>query len=396
VKKKIDLVILSGGKGRKFKNFLNNRSKPMINFNKINFLQYLLNLYSKYNFKKIYILTDYKSKFIINKYHKKRINFSLVECIKEKKKLGTGGTLSLLPKTINDFVLVNGDSLLDINLDDLILMCKKNYLGVVALVPNKNYKTNQKLNCLRINSKKEINFSKSSPLTNGGVYFFKKKILSKIKKKFISLENEILKDLIKKKKLLGKKYNNFFLDVVSSKNQILTAKQLERYFKRPAAFLDRDGVINHDYGYVYKIKNFKFRSGVLKGLKYLQKKNYYIFIITNQSGIAKKKFTLKDFYKLNKKIKKKIGLLKIYLDDIQYCLYHPQSKILKYKKKSNFRKPGNLMIKKLCKNWLIDLKQSFMIGDNQVDKLCAKKSNLYFEYSKTNFYNQVYKIINKI
>jgi len=92
----------------------------------------------------------------------------------------------LLPKTINDFVLVNGDSLLDINLDDLILMCKKNYLGVITLVPNKNYKTNQKLNCLRINSKKEINFSKSSPLTNGGVYFFKKKILLKIKKKFIS------------------------------------------------------------------------------------------------------------------------------------------------------------------------------------------------------------------
>ena len=54
------------------------------------------------------------------------------------------------------------------------------------------------------------------------------------------------------------------------------------------------------------------------------------------------------------------------------------------------------MIKKLCKNWLVDLKQSFMIGDSQVDKLCAKKSNLYFEYSKTNFYNQVYKIINKI
>ena len=125
MKKKIDLVILSGCKGRKVKNSPNNRSKPMVSFNKINFLQYLLNLYSKYNFKKIYILTGYKSKFIISKYHKKRINFSLVECIKEKKKLGTGRTLSLLPKTINDFVLVNGDSLLDINLDDLISMCKK-------------------------------------------------------------------------------------------------------------------------------------------------------------------------------------------------------------------------------------------------------------------------------
>ena len=104
------------------------------------------------------------------------------------------------------------------------------------------------------------------------VFFFKKKILLKIKKKFISLENEILKDLIKKKKLLGKKYNNFFLDVVASKNHNLAAKQLKKYFKRPAAFLDRDGVINHDYGYVHKIKNFKFRAGVLKGLKYLQKK----------------------------------------------------------------------------------------------------------------------------
>ena len=101
---------------------------------------------------------------------------------------------------------------------------------------------------------------------------------------------------------------------------------------------------------------------------------------------------LREFYEFNEKLKKKIGLLKIYLDDIQYCLYHPQSKILKYKKKSGFRKPGNLMIKKLCKNWLIDLKRSFMIGDSQVDKLCANKSNLYFEYSKTNFYSQVNKI----
>ena len=84
MKKKIDLVILAGGKGRRTKNFLNNRPKPIVSFNKINFLQYLLNLYSKYNFKKIYILTGYKSKFIISKYHKKRINFLRVECIKEK------------------------------------------------------------------------------------------------------------------------------------------------------------------------------------------------------------------------------------------------------------------------------------------------------------------------
>ena len=63
-------------------------------------------------------------------------------------------------------------------------------------------------------------------------------------------------------------------------------KLLIKNCTKPAAFLDRDGVINYDTGYVHKIKNFKFRPGVSKGLKYLKKK-YYIFIITNQSGIAR-------------------------------------------------------------------------------------------------------------
>jgi len=65
---------------------------------------------------------------------------------------------------------------------------------------------------------------------------------------------------------------------------------LFNYFKKPAVFLDRDGVINHDYGYVHTINKFKFRNGVIKGLKYLSKKKYYIFVVTNQAGIAKKKF----------------------------------------------------------------------------------------------------------
>ena len=64
--------------------------------------------------------------------------------------------------------------------------------------------------------------------------------------------------------------------------------------KKPAAFLDRDGVINYDYGYIKKYENFKFRPGVVKGLQYLKKKKFKIFIVTNQSGIARGLFTEKD------------------------------------------------------------------------------------------------------
>ena len=69
---------------------------------------------------------------------------------------------------------------------------------------------------------------------------------------------------------------------------------------KSAVFLDRDGTINYDDGYTYKFSKFKFRPYVLKGLKYLQKKNYYIFIITNQSGVAKKNLLCRIFINLMK------------------------------------------------------------------------------------------------
>ena len=140
---------------------------------------------------------------------------------------------------------------------------------------------------------------------NGGVYFFNKKIFNYVKNKNQSLENEIIPKLIKKEKLKEKIFKDF-LDIGSPKYLKKTSNFLKKHYKRPAAFLDRDGVINHDYGYVYKPKNFKLKKDVIKTLKHLINKNYYIFIITNQAGIAKKKFTEKiflNFIYILKKIK---------------------------------------------------------------------------------------------
>ena len=72
---------------------------------------------------------------------------------------------------------------------------------------------------------------------------------------------------------------------------------------KPAVFLDRDGTINYVYRYVYKFSKFKFRPYVIKGLRYLSRKKYFIFIITNQAGIAKGKFRLLDLLKLHNQLK---------------------------------------------------------------------------------------------
>ena len=163
--------------------------------------------------------------------------------------------------------------------------------------------------------------------------------------------------------------------------------------KKPAAFLDRDGVINFDFGYVYKYKDFKLKPGVVKGLKLLNKNKYRIFIISNQSGIARGLFRKKDVELLHKKFKKSLKKHKIKIHDIKFSPFHPQGKIKRYAKKSETRKPDNLMVKQILRKWPTDVQNSFMIGDKNSDKICAKKSSLYFEFAKKNLFYQIKNII---
>ena len=389
----IDLVILVGGRGSRIKEYLHNKPKPMVKFNKIYFLQYLINNFSKYPFQRIYLLTGYKNKIIFKNFHKKRFNFTEVICLKEKRLMGTGGALLNLKKfKMNDFILANGDTVFDIDLNDFFKSYKSNTLGCLALTNKNKNIFSQKLNNLKL-SNNFIKYTENSNLMNGGIYFFKKRFLNLLPNKKSSLEDDILPKLIKNKKLSGKFYKNFFLDIGTPKYLKISEKKLSNYFKKPAVFLDRDGVLNYDNGYTFKIKDFRFRKGVLKGLKYLIKKKYLIFIVTNQAGIAKGIFKESDFFNLHNYLKKELSKKEIYFDDVQYCPYHQNGSIKKYKKNSNLRKPGNQMIKNIFKKFLIDKKRSFMIGDKISDKKCAIKSNLSFFYPKENFFNQIKELV---
>ncbi len=166
----------------------------------------------------------------------------------------------------------------------------------------------------------------------------------------------------------------------------------KKVIKNNAVFLDRDGVINHDYGFVHKIEDFKLRHSVIAGLKFLIKQKYFIFIVTNQSGIAKGIFSENKYKKFTSEIRKLFKKKGITFKKISYCPYHPSAKIKKYKKVTSLRKPGNLMIEKIKKNWRVDIKKSFMIGDRKTDMIAAKKSKIYFEYPEKKFLNQVKKI----
>ena len=147
----IDLVILAGGRGSRISKYTQKVPKPLIKINNNHFIQYLLNFYSKFNFKKIYILTGYKgSKF--DKFKCKRSNLIPIECIKEKKILDTGGAIHQLKNKIkNNFILINGDSFINYDVKKFIRKkLKQNQLVKILLVNNINYKSNNKLSNLKL------------------------------------------------------------------------------------------------------------------------------------------------------------------------------------------------------------------------------------------------------
>lgn len=160
-------------------------------------------------------------------------------------------------------------------------------------------------------------------------------------------------------------------------------------------FLDRDGVINEDKGYISKIKDFKIFPGTAKAVKLLNNNNYLVILITNQAGVGRGLISLKQLNLIHlylKRVMKKNGAV---IDDIFFCPYHPIYGIGKYKKKSEDRKPGSGMIKKAIQKWKINHKESFMIGDKRTDLKSATgaKIKFYYKSKKKNLYNQIKQIL---
>lgn len=138
-----------------------------------------------------------------------------------------------------------------------------------------------------------------------------------------------------------------------------------------AVFLDRDGTINIDKDYLYKIEDFTYLSGAKDGLKILQDAQFLLIVVTNQSGIARGYYTEEDFKKLNQWMLDDLAKSEIFIADVLYCPHHPQAVIAKYRKKCKCRKPEQELFFKAAKKHNIDISKSYVIGDKPRDiSLC--------------------------
>ncbi len=134
-----------------------------------------------------------------------------------------------------------------------------------------------------------------------------------------------------------------------------------------AVFLDRDGTIIEDVGYLNSPEQIKFIPGSIEAIKKLNENGYKVVVITNQSGVARSLISEDMLQTIDKTIQKKILNGDAYLDMIYYCPHHPEAGHYPYKQECDCRKPAPGMINKAQKDLNIDLTKSFMIGDKTSD-----------------------------
>ena len=378
-------VILVGGKGLRLGKITKKTPKPLLKINNKPFLDYLINYFIRFKVTNILLITKYKHELFKKRYHNKKIGKVAIKCIRQNKFLGTSGSIKEVLNKLNDkFFLSNGDTIFDINLFDFQRKFKDKFAGILAC--SNIQEISKRYSLFNLNGQK---------ILSSGIYLLKK---NNIKKFLIcpgSIENDVI-NKIPKNKFKTISYSKKFIDIGTKKDLKRANRFLSNFEKKKCAFLDRDGVINYDFGYVYKQNNFKWKKNIFKAIKFLNDNNYYVIVITNQSGIGRGLYSYKDVESLHDWINKKLFNHGALIDRFYYAPYYKFSKNKKYRKGKNLRKPNTGMFEKAKKEINIDLKRSFYIGDNQTDRKAAKKFKIkYFNVdNKTDLYNLLKKKIN--
>lgn len=134
-------------------------------------------------------------------------------------------------------------------------------------------------------------------------------------------------------------------------------------------FLDRDGIINIDHGYIYQIEKFEFTDGIFDLLRLFIQKDYILFIVTNQSGIGRGYYTEDDFQTLTKWMLEALKNEGIDITSVHYCRHAPEENCF-------CRKPKTGMVDEILSKNSIDLRNSWLIGDKQSDIDLADNSKI--------------------
>jgi len=382
-------VILAGGRGRRLETITDKRPKPMVKIGGKTLLEHHFILLKKHGIKNVYICTGYRSKIIEDYFGDgKKLGIKIAYSI-EDKPLGSAGCIKELEDKIKkDFLVLCGDVVLDMNLSRLIKFHRaKKGIGTLVVHPNDHPYDSDLID---IDSNHRITAFLNKPhkkrvyyhnVTNAGVYVLAPAIFKLIKKdSYQDFGRDVfLKIVDSRKRIYAYNTPEYLKDAgtperLSKVRKDYLSGKINRFnlkHKRPAVFLDRDGVINKEVDLLHKLSGFELLPDTARAIRLINDSDFYSIVVTNQPVVARGLARIEDVENINKKMETLLGAKGAKLDAIYYCPHHPDSGFKgenkKYKVNCNCRKPKTGLIKKALKDFNIDLSKSIMIGDSTCD-----------------------------
>lgn len=146
--------------------------------------------------------------------------------------------------------------------------------------------------------------------------------------------------------------------------------------RRPAAFLDRDGVLNVDLGYAHRPEQLEWIEGAPEAVRLLNAAGYYVFVVTNQSGIARGFYDEAALRSFHAHMQESLASHGARIDAFYFCPHHPEGTIGPFAMTCRCRKPGPGMLEQAAREWPVDVGASFLIGDRDDDMDAAAAFNI--------------------
>lgn len=143
---------------------------------------------------------------------------------------------------------------------------------------------------------------------------------------------------------------------------------------RPAVFLDRDGTVNEQMGYINHISRFYLLPDAARAIKLLNDHGIPVVVVSNQSGLARGYFPLSLLDEVHEKMNSMLAKAGAHIDGIYYCPHHPEAKEEEFRKKCDCRKPRIGMLLRAAEEMDLDLSSSFLVGDRWSDIKCAERA----------------------
>ena len=386
---------MAGGKGTRIADISGDIPKSMIPICGKPILEYQLDCLRKNNLTDITLVIGHLGQHI-KEYFNDGSRFGCrISYYTETEPLGTGGALYKLENLPEDFILINGDIIFDMDFSRMISFHKeKKAMATLAVHPNDHpfdsalLITDNDNRVIKWMNKEESRIYYKNQV-NAGIHILSKKLLSYIKpeKDKVDLDRDMLKPSIKKETKEETKEGEIFAYhtpeyikdmgtperfsqvTVAMEKGIVRQKSLKN--KQKAVFLDRDGTINKSSGFITKPEDFVLLEGAALAIKEINCLGFLAIVITNQPVIARGETTHEELELIHNKMETELGNSGAFLDDIFYCPHHPDKGFTgerkEYKIDCDCRKPKPGMILKAAEKYNIDLSKSYVAGDTVND-----------------------------